>query len=137
MSLPTSQQRILDGIEEGLCEHDLRLASLFTTFTRLNSREEMPKAEQLKPARKRPARALKAWRPGQPLPWPTGRLPGRMSWVMLLPIVLVAALSALILGLLVAAPQSKCAAGVSSLGAGLSVGRSGACPVRHVPYVRH
>jgi hypothetical protein len=135
MSLPTGQQRILDGIEEGLRTHDLRLASLFATFTRLNSQEEMPEVEELKPARRRSARpeTLRAWRPGQPLPWPTDRPPGRVSWIMLLPIVLMAALSALVLGLLVSAPQSKCAAGVSSFGTGQSISRSGACPVRHAP----
>jgi hypothetical protein len=130
MSLPTGQQRILDGIEEGLRAHDSRLASLFATFTRLNVQEEMPRVEELKPGRRRRARpkTLGAWRPGQPLAWPANRLPGGISWVMLLPIVLMAALSALVLGLLVSAPASKCAAKVSSFSTGLPLSRSGACP---------
>lgn len=155
MSLPTSQQRILDGIEDGLRAHDLRLASLFATFTRLTRQEEMPRVEQLKPGgamgplpgslrrpgllrwrvlprpagAKRPLGAVRIWR--------TGRPADGTPWITFLPIVLVAALSALVLGLLVSAHQGTCAAGGSSLSAASSVSRSTGCPVRHVPNARH
>ncbi len=154
MSLPTGQQRILDGIEDGLHAHDSRLASLFATFTRLTGQEEMPKVEELKPGRKgQPKRGGAVARPGllgswlagqarargtgQALAWRTGRPAGRVSWIVLLPVVLVAAVSALILGLLVSAPQGRCPARVSYFGSGMPAGHSSACPVRHVPYGRH
>ena len=49
MSLPDSQQRILDGIATTLRAHDSGLASMFATFTRLTSHDAMPETEQLKP----------------------------------------------------------------------------------------
>jgi hypothetical protein len=48
MSLPVSQRRNLDEIEDSLRASDPQLASLFTIFTRLNHDEEMPRIEQLK-----------------------------------------------------------------------------------------
>ncbi|MGE5286531.1 MAG: hypothetical protein ACM3ML_04865 [Micromonosporaceae bacterium] len=145
MSLPTSQQRILDGIEDGLRAHDLRLVSLFATFTRLTRQEEMPKVEQLKPAGATSPRPGLLRPPGLPRSpglmrrpgavgtWRTGRPDDGTPWIMLVPIVLVAALSALVLGLLISAHQAKCAPGVTSLAAGSSVSRSSGCPVRQVP----
>jgi len=48
MSLPASQQRILDRIERKLRDTDPRLTSLFSIFTRLTRDEDMPRAEEIK-----------------------------------------------------------------------------------------
>jgi hypothetical protein len=163
MSLPTSQQRILDGIEDGLRAHDLRLASLFATFTRLTNQEEMPKVEQLAPGgamssrpglppRSRLARLSGLLRPPPAYKWRTGRVANGTSRIVFVPIVLVAAISALVLGLLVSAHQPRCtavavsaasgssASGSSasgSLASGSSMSRSSECPVRHASNARH
>ena len=47
MSLPTSEQRALDRIEETLHAGDPRLGSLFMIFTRLTQHEAMPSTEQV------------------------------------------------------------------------------------------
>jgi hypothetical protein len=47
MSLPASQQRVLDGIAEALLASEPRLASMFAIFTRLCRSEEPPWREQL------------------------------------------------------------------------------------------
>ena len=60
MSLPASQQRILDRIEEALKRHEPRLASMFAIFDRLNIHERRPWIEALKPA---PWWSLKRYHP--------------------------------------------------------------------------
>jgi Protein of unknown function (DUF3040) len=47
MSLPASQQRVLDRIEEALKKREPRLASMFAMFTRLNIGELLPRIEAL------------------------------------------------------------------------------------------
>jgi|SRR5215467_1374452 len=47
MGLPTSQQRVLDRIEETLKRREPRLASMFAMFTRLNIGERLPWIETL------------------------------------------------------------------------------------------
>jgi hypothetical protein len=47
MSLPASEQRALDRIEETLHAGDPRLRSLFMIFTRLTQHEAMPSTEQV------------------------------------------------------------------------------------------
>jgi hypothetical protein len=47
MSLPASEQRALDRIEETLHAGDPRLRSLFMIFTRLTRHEAMPSTEQV------------------------------------------------------------------------------------------
>lgn len=47
MSLPASQQRVLDRIEEALKRREPRLASMFAIFNRLNIHERLPWAEAL------------------------------------------------------------------------------------------
>lgn len=47
MSLPASQQRILDGIADALRISEPRLASMFAMFTRLTKNEAAPWREQL------------------------------------------------------------------------------------------
>ncbi len=48
MSLPVSQQRILDRIEHRLLESDPRLAAMFLIFTKLTWNEEMPRREEVR-----------------------------------------------------------------------------------------
>ena len=47
MSLPASQQRVLDRIEEALKKREPRLVSMFAMFTRLNIGERLPRFEAL------------------------------------------------------------------------------------------
>ena len=47
MSLPASQQRVLDRSEEALKKREPRLASMFAMFTRLNINERLPRIEAL------------------------------------------------------------------------------------------
>src|SRR5215831_14032415 len=47
MSLPASQQRVLDRIEETLKKREPRLASMFAIFARLNINERLPRIEAL------------------------------------------------------------------------------------------
>jgi hypothetical protein len=49
MSLPASQQRVLDRIEETLKKREPRLASMFAMFTRLTTNEGLPRIEALAP----------------------------------------------------------------------------------------
>jgi hypothetical protein len=51
MSLPASQQRVLDRIEEVLKKREPRLASMFAMFTRLNINERLPRIEALETVR--------------------------------------------------------------------------------------
>lgn len=48
MSLPARERRRLSGIQASLNRSDPQLASLFTTFARLNSEEAMPQLERLR-----------------------------------------------------------------------------------------
>jgi hypothetical protein len=48
VSLPWSQERVLDRIEGRLRDSDPRLMALFTIFTRLTREEEMPRIEELR-----------------------------------------------------------------------------------------
>jgi hypothetical protein len=47
MSLPASQQRVLDTIESVLKRREPRLASMFAIFTRLTVGEGLPRTEML------------------------------------------------------------------------------------------
>jgi hypothetical protein len=75
MSLPASEQRALDRIEETLHVADPRLRSLFMIFTRLTRHEAMPGTEQV-----------------------SARLRSSLFRTTAIPIVLAAILSGLILG---------------------------------------
>ena len=48
MSLPASQQRMLNRIDRMLRDSDPRLVALFAIFTRLTWDEEMPRIEQIR-----------------------------------------------------------------------------------------
>ncbi len=60
MSLPASQQRVLDRIEEALKRREPRLASMFAIFNRLNIHERLPWIEALNPM---PWWSMKRYRP--------------------------------------------------------------------------
>lgn len=53
MSLPASQQRVLNSIDQSLRIREPRLASMFDMFTRLTAGESRPGWEQLTPAARR------------------------------------------------------------------------------------
>ena len=70
MSLPMSQQRILDRIEGILRDSDPRLTALFVIFTRLTRDEEMPRIEELRARLTR----IRAWISRRTVPGAAGRL---------------------------------------------------------------
>ncbi len=96
MSLPASQQRILDRIEGMLRDSDPRLAALFVIFTRLTRDEEMPRMEELRARLTR----LRAWISCRTAPVRrlSGRPSARMRAIMFFPAALVAMLCALLVG---------------------------------------
>lgn len=53
MSLPASQQQVLDEIESDLEGCEPRLKSMFAIFTRLNRDEGAPRTESLRPGSRR------------------------------------------------------------------------------------
>jgi hypothetical protein len=96
MSLPSSQQRILDRIDGMLRDSDPRLTAMFVIFTRLARDEEMPRMEEL---RTRLAR-LRAWMSRRTAP--VRRLAGppspRLRAILFFPAALAAMLCALLIG---------------------------------------
>jgi len=58
MTLPASQQHLLDGIEGELRATEPRLAGMFAVFTRLTRGEALPRAEQFEARARRPRRWL-------------------------------------------------------------------------------
>ena len=133
---------MLDGIEDVLRAHDGRLASLFATFTRLTRQEQMPEVEQLKPM-SRGAAARGKWRTGRAGERRTSRQgertggQGGLRWVALVPVALVAAVTALVIGLAgFSNHKGQCASGMASYSSWPSLSRSGVCPVRHAPVGR-
>jgi hypothetical protein len=49
MSLPVRQQRVLNDIEASLQAADHQLTSMFATFTRLTSGDDLPATEAIRP----------------------------------------------------------------------------------------
>ena len=121
MSLPASQQRALDAIDSHLRVADTRLASMFRVFTELTRLEKMPRIETCQPARwwTQAARRQRSCtlpgcrRPGhRSLSWPwqrTGR--SRLGALVLVPLLLAATLSLLLLTVLMTSPvrSGRCA----------------------------
>lgn len=102
MSLPASQQRALDAIDSDLRVADTRLASMFRVFTELTRLEKMPRIETLQPAR--------WWTGGLSWPWQrAGR--SRLGALVLVPLLLAATLSLLLLTVLTTSPvrSGRCA----------------------------
>lgn len=120
MTLPASQQRALDQIDTDLRAADRRLASMFRVFTELTQREIMPLAETFQPVRwwtragRRGARRQRCTlrdcrRPGhRGLGWRLGR---RLGTIVLVPLLLAATLSLLLLTMLTTRPtgSGRCA----------------------------
>ena len=98
MSLPASQQRALDAIDSHLRGTDIRLASMFTVFTELTRLEKMPLAETVQPVRWWARAGRRAARP---------RRSGRAGTIMLVPLLLAATLSLLLLSMLTTRPASS------------------------------
>jgi hypothetical protein len=96
MSLPVSQQRALDRIETALRVSDPVLISLFSTFARLSTGEEMPRVEELK-VRGRWLRAW-LWRLGVRGGRLTARPRARIRALILIPVALAATACALLIG---------------------------------------
>ncbi len=120
MSLPASQQRALDAIDTDLRIADRRLASMFSVFTELTRLEKMPLAETFQPVRwwtragRRAGRRQRgctllgcARRGHRGLGWRwagwarAGRRPAsRLGTIVLVPLLLAATLSLLLLTIL-------------------------------------
>lgn len=85
MGLPTSQQRVLDRIEDALKRREPRLASMFAIFNRLNIHERLPWTEALE--------AVPWWSPRR------YRAPGRARAVVLLTLAAALVVSAVFVGM--------------------------------------
>ena len=125
MSLPVSQQRTLDAIDSDLRVADTRLASMFRVFTELTRLEKMPLAETFQPVRwwtrsgRRTARRQRGCtlpgcrRPGhRGLGWFSPRTGhNRLGTLVLVPLLLAATLSLLLLTVLTTSPvrSGRCA----------------------------
>ncbi len=131
MTLPPSQQHALDAIDDVLQSAEPRLATMFGVFTDLTRRDAMPAAETLPPEpwwaryrppgsryrarrpRPRPGQQHQQWQRYQP-----GRWDGRhLVRIVLVPLLLVAAASLLIVSLV-----SSGAAGRRGCGQAVAVG---------------
>jgi len=96
VSLPASQQRMLDRIDRMLRDSDPRLVALFAIFTRLTWDEEMPRLEQI---RARLA-GISGWfaRRTEPVRRRTPRVPRRLKAILFYPAALAAVACALLIG---------------------------------------
>ncbi len=106
MSLPASQQRALDAIDSDLGAADTRLASMFRVFTELTRLDKMPLAETYQPVRWWTRAGRRDWRAR------TGRRPAsRLGTIVLIPLLLAATLSLLLLTMLTTRPtgSGRCA----------------------------
>ena len=122
MTLPPSQQHALNAIDDVLQSAEPRLATMFGVFTDLTRMEAMPAAETLQPgpwwarhqlpgrlARRARARRVRAGRPGRP---GSGRWPGRQAGrqlgrIVLIPVLLLAAASLLVVSLVSSGSSGK------------------------------
>jgi hypothetical protein len=87
MSLPSSQQRVLDRIESLLRDSDPRLTAMFVIFTRLVRDEEMPRLEEFR-ARLTRLRVWFSWRTARARRM--ARPSQRLRTILLFPAALVA-----------------------------------------------
>ena len=156
MTLPPSQQHALNAIDDVLQSAEPRLATMFGVFTDLTRMEAMPAAETLQPgpwgarhqlpgrlARRSRARRFRAGRPGRPASgrWPgghAGRRAGRqLGRIVLIPVLLLAAASLLVVSLVSSGTAGKRGCGYAAtaamlpglgrVAAGTGSGRA-ACP---------
>jgi hypothetical protein len=146
MTLPASQQRALDALDTNLRGADIRLARMFNVFTELTRLEKMPSAETFQPvqwwtrAGRRTARRQRGCTlPGCRRPghhglgwWPSaarsGRPGSRLGAAVLVPLLLAATLSLLLLTMLTTRPtgSGRCAAATAFL-APVRLAASGGC----------
>ncbi|MGH3069563.1 MAG: hypothetical protein ACRDMI_13370 [Streptosporangiaceae bacterium] len=109
MTLPASQQHALDAINEVLQSAEPQLATMFGVFTDLTRLEAMPPAETLSPGPwwtryRLPGRRYRPGRQHRPRGRRAGRRLGRM---VLVPLLLIAAVSLLIVSLVSAGPTGR------------------------------
>jgi hypothetical protein len=129
MTLPPSQQHALNAIDDVLQSAEPRLATMFGVFTDLTRMEAMPAAETLPPgpwwakwarhrlpghlARTSRARRFRAGRPGLPGSrrrpgGQAGRRAGRqLGRILLIPVLLLAAASLLVVSLVSSGTAGK------------------------------
>jgi hypothetical protein len=124
MTLPASQQHALDAIDDVLQSAEPQLASMFGVFTDLTRLEGMPAVETLPPGRwwSRYRLPGRRYRPGRPHHSSRRRAGGRLGRIVLVPLLLAAAVSVLIVSLVSAGPTGRrgCAqAVVMVMGAGM------------------
>jgi hypothetical protein len=124
MTLPASQQHALDAIDDVLQSAEPRLATMFGVFTHLTRQEAMPAVETLPPGRwwSRYRLPGRRYRPGRGHHSSRRRPGGRLGRIVLVPLLLVAAVSVLIVSLVSAGPTGRrgCAqAVVMVMGAGM------------------
>jgi len=102
MTLPASQQHLLDGIAGELRTTEPRLAGMFAVFTRLTKDEALPWAEQLEARARRPRRWLswlslrRLWASGSGRSRPRRLVSGIRVLLLLIPLALMGAVIALI-----------------------------------------
>jgi hypothetical protein len=123
VSLPASQQRILDRIERKLRDSDPRLTALFSIFGRLTRDEDMPRAEEI---RARLAR-FGAWA-GRFIPHPSDRVKA----IIFFPCALATVICALVIGASGPTVQ-RCASSVRAPASELIV-EARQCRLTLVPY---
>src|SRR6516165_7316488 len=113
MSLPASQQRVLDRIEEVLKKREPRLHSMFAMFTRLNLGERLPRIEALE--------LVPWWSPRRY----RGRMPARAVLFLSLAIGLI--MSAVFIG--ISQSPNSCRTPLTPRGSIIGVPHAGACNV--------
>ena len=124
MTLPASQQHALDAIDDVLQSAEPQLASMFGVFTDLTRLEAMPGVETLPPGRWWSRYRLPGhrYRPGRPHHSGRRRAGGRLGRIVLVPLLLAAAVSLVIVSLVNAGTTGRrgCAqAVVMVMGAGM------------------
>jgi hypothetical protein len=114
MSLPASQQRVLDRIEEVLKHREPRLASMFAIFARLNIGERLPRIEALE--------LVPWWSPRRY----RGRMPARSMLFLSLAIALI--VSAVFIG--TTQSSAGCRTALTPRGSVVGLSRAGsACDI--------
>jgi hypothetical protein len=109
MTLPASQQHALDAIDDVLQSAEPQLASMFGVFTDLTRLEAMPAVETMPPGRWWTRYQLpgRRYRPGQ-RHHPRGRRAGRrLGRIVLVPLLLMAAVSLIIVSLVNTGPTGR------------------------------
>jgi hypothetical protein len=124
MTLPASQQRALDAIDDVLQSAEPRLATMFGVFTHVTRQEAMPAVETLPPGRWWTRYHLpgRPYRPGRQRHSSRRRAGGRLGRIVLVPLLLAATVSVLIVSLASAGPAGRRGCGeamVMVMGAGI------------------